>query len=80
MASRSLIPSIQHLVNRDAKNTELFQNDEHVMWLITGVFAVEATSKKNLDKLWDLWQERPRGLRLEPTSSELGFKLQKLFV
>ncbi|OAG11473.1 uncharacterized protein CC84DRAFT_1253930 [Paraphaeosphaeria sporulosa] len=55
IASRTLIPAMQHsLAANDGEGNK-------VIWLVTGVFAVQAEATRHLERVWEMWGDRPKG-------------------
>lgn len=67
ISPRTLIPAIQHTFQRDddvqAEQEETARLHQHqpMFWLVTGVFAIEASAGEILANANSLWVSRPTG-------------------
>ncbi|KAL5420492.1 hypothetical protein PMIN04_006430 [Paraphaeosphaeria minitans] len=64
IAPRTLIPVVQHcFAANDADGDKVF-------WFVTGVFAIQAEAARHLERVWEMWESRPKG-RIEGCSVRL---------
>ncbi|KAH7112919.1 hypothetical protein B0J11DRAFT_597731 [Dendryphion nanum] len=60
MTQRSLIPCVEHVVDFDTLDAKA-KVDERSFWMATGVFAIAGSAKEYMDKVGDLWHDKPIG-------------------
>jgi hypothetical protein len=53
VAQRTIIPAVQHNVS--------VGKIDGVFAFVTGIFAVDAAAKVNVDDVWGMWRNRPPG-------------------
>ncbi|KAF1979604.1 hypothetical protein BU23DRAFT_446926 [Bimuria novae-zelandiae CBS 107.79] len=69
VAQRTLIPAAQHVFTADSGATPCAGDDSAgddsagdgivEFWVVTGIFAIQASAKNYMDRVWELWRNKP---------------------